>query len=68
MVHVQFDLYHGWDTIEEAIDFFLNLCLELTALKKLPDAPSKPFVSAFLRDEELTDEQCDKMCVTLELN
>jgi len=66
MVQAQFDLYHGWETIDEAIDFFLNLCFELTVLKMLPDAPSNPFVHAFFRDRKLTDEQCDKMCVTLE--
>jgi len=66
MLKVEFDLYQGWKTIDEAIDFFSNLCLELKALKKLPDPPNNPFIHAFLEGEELTDEQFDKMRVILD--
>ncbi len=59
------DLYQGWDTLDEAIDFFLNLCLELQALKRLPDPPTDLFVCVET-DPELSDEQMDSISVTLE--
>lgn len=60
------DLSQGWDTLDEAIDFFMNLCLELTVLKKLPEPPTDLFihVSTF---PELSDEQVDNLEVTLEI-
>lgn len=60
------DLYVGWETLDEAIDFFLNLCLELTALKKLPDPPSDLFLHVSINGEDLSDEQLDRVGVTLE--
>jgi len=59
------DLYQGWDTLDETIDFFLNLCLELQALKRLPDPPTELFVHV-KTDPQLSDEQYDSITVTLE--
>ena len=59
------DLYQGWDTLDEAIDFFMNLCLELTALKRLPDPPTDLLVYVST-EPELSDEQMDNLEVTLE--
>jgi len=64
-MEAKFDLYQGWDTIDEAIDFFLNLCLELTALKKQPNTPSNPFIHVTINDEDLSDEQMDSVEVNL---
>ena len=65
-MEAKFDLNQGWGTLDEAIDFFLNLCLELTALKKQPDTPSNPFVHVSIGEEDLTDEQLDKVKITLD--
>ena len=60
------DLYQGWDSCDEAIDFFLNLCLELTALKRLPDPPVDVYVHVTINGKDLTDVQLEKLEVTLE--
>ena len=63
---IKMDLYQGWDTLDEAIDFFLNLCLELLALQRLPDPPANLFIHVTSYGEELTDMQLEGVGVTLE--
>ncbi len=59
------DLYQGWDTLDEAIDFFLNLCLELTVLKRLPDPPTDLYINIHT-EPDLSDAQVDTLNITLE--
>ncbi len=63
---MSFELYEGWETIDEAIDFFQELCLDLRALKKLNPEPDNPFVHVLIKGEELTDKQLTDVSVKLD--
>ena len=52
-------LENGWATIDEAQDFFLNLVLELQALKRLPSPPTDLFLSIETGDNMLDSKVLD---------
>ena len=60
------DLYNSWDTIDEAIDYFLDLVLDLKALKRMPNPPSDLFTYVTNGGKELDDEIMDDIIITLE--
>ena len=62
-MQIRFDLNKSWDTLDEAKDFFLDLVLELQALKQLPSPPTDLYVA--VEGIELTDEQSDKLDIVL---
>lgn len=60
------DLYQGWETLDEALDYFLDIVLTLHNLKRSPNLPTDLFVHVTLNGEPLTDEQMDGVGVSLE--
>ena len=44
MQTVNIQLEQTWDTLDEAIDYFLDLVLDLKVLKRLPDPPEELFL------------------------
>ena len=65
-MEIKNDLYKGWDTIDEAIDYFLELILTLQNLKRAPNPPTDLFTHVTVNGEDLSDEQMDGIEISLE--
>lgn len=51
-----------WDTLDDAIDYFLTLVLDLQAYKKHPEIPSDLFLNIKpnnKKNEKLLDDGCE---------
>ncbi len=44
MNRVAIKLEQSWDTLDDAIDYFLDVVLDLKALKRLPEPPEELFL------------------------
>ena len=60
------DLYQGWETLDEAIKYFLELILTLHNLKRSANPPTDLFTYVTIDGETLSDEQTDGVAVALE--
>ena len=56
MQRVNINMEQSWDTLEEAVSYFLNLVLDLKALQRLPNPPTDLFIHAIVGDEELQNK------------
>ena len=65
-MEIKNDLYQGWETLDEAIDFFLDIVLTLHNLKRSPSPPTDLFTHVTINGEPLTDEQMDGVEINLE--
>ena len=65
-MEIKTDLYEGWETIDEAIEFFLEVVLTLHNLKRSPNPPTDLFMHVTINGEDLSDEQLDGVGITLE--
>ena len=63
MQKVNIELKQTWDTLDDAIDYFLDIVLDLKVLKRLP----KPPVDLFLNVEspKMSDSAYDDLTITL---
>lgn len=59
MNRLDIELKQCWDTIDEAIDYFLNLVLELQAAKRQPEPPTELFIHYEVEDKEKLESLMD---------
>ena len=45
MKKVNIELQQTWDTLDDAIDYFLNIIVDLKVLKRLPEPPGGLFLN-----------------------
>ncbi len=65
-MEIKNDLYQGWETIDGAIDYFLEIVLTLHNLKRSPNPPTDIFTHVTINGDDLSDEQIDGVGITLE--
>jgi len=63
MQKVNIGLNQTWDTLDDAIDYFLDIVLDLKALKRLPEPPTELFLS--VKSPNMPDEAYDGLTITL---
>lgn len=56
-------LEQSWETLDQAINYFLNLVLDLQAAKRFPELPTDLFIS--YEGVELDDAQQDNLQLVL---
>ena len=56
MQRVNIPIKQSWDTLDEAIQYFLDLVLDLAALKRLPEQPTDLFLFVDSQDPEIKDK------------
>ena len=64
MQEVNIELKQSWDTLDEAIEYFLDVALDLKVLKRLPDLPTDLFLHVE-SSEQVPDDFYDTMTITL---
>ena len=64
MQTVNIQLEQTWDTLDEAIDYFLGLVLDLKVLKRLPDPPKELFLHVETT-HKIPDGCFDDLTITL---
>lgn len=57
------DLEKYWESLDQAIDYFLNLVLELQAAKRFPEPPVDLYIS--YEGVELSDKQDENLKLVL---
>jgi len=60
MIQVDIELKQSWDTLDEAISYFLDLVLELKALQRQPEPPTDLFLSIETGDIDLDEQVYEK--------
>ena len=60
MIQVDIELKQSWDTLDEAISYFLDLVLELKALQRQPEPPTDLFLSIETNDTNLNEKVYNK--------
>ena len=64
MQEVNIELQQSWDTLDSAIDYFLDIVLDLKALKRLPELPADLFLE--VKSVPKMPEGCyDNLTITL---
>ena len=63
MQEVSITLEQTWETLDRAIDYFLDIVLDLKALKRLPEPPTDLYIT--LEGVELPDNFYDKLKIKI---
>ena len=63
MQRIEIQLEQNWDTLDDAIDYFLDVVLDLKALKRLPSQPMDLYLS--VESPNMTDGAYDDLTITL---
>ncbi len=63
MQKVNIQLEQTWDNLDDAIDYFLDVVLDLKALKRLPEPPEELFLNVVSPD--MLDSAYDDLTITL---
>ena len=53
------ELKQSWNTLDEAITYFLDVVLDLKALQRLPDPPTDLFLAIDTDDPKIDDKLCE---------
>lgn len=52
MNRLDIELEQCWDTLDDAISYFLNLVLDLQAAKRFPEPPTELFIYHEVKDKD----------------
>ena len=63
MQKVNIELQQSWDSLDDAIDYFLDIVLDLKALKRLPKPPGELYLS--VESSDMPDDAYDDLTITL---
>ena len=63
MQKANIELRQTWDSLDDAIDYFLDVVLDLKALKRLADPPAELYLS--VESTDMPDSAYDDLIITL---
>jgi len=63
MQKVDIQLEQAWDDLDEVIDYFLDIVLDLKVLKRLPEPPTELYLK--VESPYMSDNAYDDLTITL---